>query len=441
MPARREGKETHRDSYSGIERGTFLSPVVAVFKLYRPAIVWASVAFGVRVATAIALHIYSVEAGYQGFVPLESGADDRYYFETGAALAAGADVDVTMLPNIYPYLLAALFRVTGPDLMAAKLLNVMISALGVYFGVLAARIVARTSRLTHYEERKVANISGALLAFYPASVFYSGQLVKDTIIQALSLCLLVALLHMFTSRRHARLASALVAIVGLVLLFWLRGYLAVALLAASGIYVIASRSRPGWKLGVLLGIVVLPYVVGFGPLSLSALSRWLDPEWLADWRANVYGIGRSSLGIWLTPGDPVGFLMGWAYSFISILLGPLPWQVSSSTVAIGLLDSFAAWVTMAVLLGQLPPFGSRLLKLKLQPGDLVFLFALILAGGIALFSDNLGANIRLRLPVLSALYVYVSPMLRGIIQVPRLRSRSSPADGVHIGQAKRSRYS
>jgi hypothetical protein len=371
-------------------------------KVYKPALIWGFIALLVRLIVLAITHLYSLQAGFDGFYPLESGADDRYYFSTAASIASGNPVE--LLPNTYPYLIAALFIITGPNLVAGKLLNVVISAVSVYIGVNTARILVRLFGQNPRTERLAANTTGLLLTFYPASVFYSTQLLKDTVIQALFVLLLFITIRSFIKR--ISITTVILFAFGIFILFGLRSYTAIAFLATLFVYMMLGRARSSWKIVAILGVALLPYFGGLGLFGLTALSHWLNPAWLANWRYQVYSMGGSSLGIQIDFSNPFLALMAWLYSLVTVLFGPLPWQFSSIRVAIGAIDCLPVWLMSAIWLKGYNALIRRGINSSLKPQDLLLLFAIILSGGIALFSDNIGANTRLRLTVYTALYIY-----------------------------------
>jgi hypothetical protein len=363
---------------------------------------WGFIALLVRLIVLAITHLYSLQAGLDGFYPLESGADDRYYFSTAASIASGNPIE--LLPNTYPYLIAALFIITGPNLVAGKLLNVVISAVSIYIGVNTARILVRLFGQNPRTERLAANTTGLLLTFYPASVFYSTQLLKDTVIQALFVLLLFITIRSFIKR--IGITTVILFAFGIFILFGLRSYTAIAFLATLFVYMMLGRVRSSWKIVAILGVALLPYFGGLGLFGLTALSHWLNPAWLANWRYQVYSMGGSSLGIQIDFSNPFLALMAWLYSLVTVLFGPLPWQFSSIRVAIGAIDCLPVWLMSAIWLKGYNALIRRGINSSLKPQDLLLLFAIILSGGIALFSDNIGANTRLRLTVYTALYIY-----------------------------------
>ncbi len=366
------------------------------------AFVWFTASFVVRLIALLLTHFYSLSVGLEGFYPLSSGHDDRFYYETAIRLMEGEEVP--SLPNMYPLVLAFLFILSGPSLFLGKLLNAFLGALGVAIAVLiTARLALRewpTWSLLH-----PGNLAGFFLSLYPSAVFYSTQLLKDALVWFLGLLGLYFSIPLITSPPRFRHYIAL----GVVLVFlWaLRPYTALALVGAVGTYLILWRLqlRHLALLGLLL--LVVPWLLGWGPFGWSYLSPLLSPERLAAFRAEVYGIGGSSLGIELDPAQPLQFVLGWFYSALTVFIGPFPWQLDAPIEVIAFLEIIYIWPLVAV-------WGAGLSRLR-NPGppELILLFALILGFGIGLFSDNLGANTRLRLLVWGSLIIYAAVWLGG----------------------------
>lgn len=366
------------------------------------AAVWTCVALLVRLGVLVLTHWYSLTAGFGGFYPLASGADDRYYYEAAVQLSKG--LGMPTLPNAYPWLLSLPFALFGPNIILGKALNVLLGSLGVGVAVLIAEKLA-SSRRPLWSLVRPANLVGVFLTFYPSGVFYSTQLLKDALVWFLGLLGLYFSIPLITSPPRFRHYIAL----GVVLVFlWaLRPYTALALVGAVGTYLIFWRLqlRHLALLGLLL--LVVPWLLGWGPFGWSYLSPLLSPERLAAFRAEVYGIGGSSLGIELDPAQPLQFVLGWFYSALTVFIGPFPWQLDAPIELIAFLEVIYLWPLVAV-------WGAGLSRLR-NPGppEFLLLFALILGFGIGLFSGNLGANTRLRLLVWGSLIIYAAVWLGG----------------------------
>ncbi len=94
----------------------------------------------------------------------------------------------------YPYLLAAVYATTGPDVPAARLLSAVLGSLSVGLTTLIGCALAGPG---------AAVIAGLLLACYPAGLFFDGMLLSasfDTLLLVAALFLLLAALQAKPSR-------------------------------------------------------------------------------------------------------------------------------------------------------------------------------------------------------------------------------------------------
>ena len=375
--------------------------------------------------STLVLHVYSLETGFEGFYPLSSGADDRDYFEAAIAILEGhhpAD-----LPNAYPIFLAFLFTIFGQNILVGKLFNAFLGSLGVYYGVLIAREVTRSSRRT-MSLRHPTNLVGLSLALYPSALFYSTQLLKDPLIFALGMAMLYTIIRLLHRQEVMRWIwfGALAVLLGT-----LRMYTLLAICAAFIFYVIICRKINLWSIVFFSAITsIAPLVIGWGWFGWNFIAHWiLDPDKIQAFRETAYSTGGSSVGISLEFDDPPRLLLSYGYSLITVLIGPFPWQITSRVVAIALLESVPMWIVAFYWIKGL----RRILTGNVRTAELLFLFGLILSGMIALFSDNIGANTRLRLLAWGALLVYAGVVWSEprVADVRVLKHRLLDDHGVH----------
>ena len=111
------------------------------------------------------------------FVEARPIDDFGWYYDRAVDLAAGRGLTVQGVPTAYwpvgyPLLLAGLFVLTGPSLLAAKLLNV---ALGVGIVWLSYRIARRL-----FSSQAAGRMALLLLAFYPNHIAYTSLTASET---------------------------------------------------------------------------------------------------------------------------------------------------------------------------------------------------------------------------------------------------------------------
>jgi len=364
---------------------------------------WFGIAFLIRLLIGIVADLYSTSAGFEGFFPLASGADDRFYWFAVQEYFRGNPVYVS---NSYPLVLIALFFLTGPNLVLGKLLNVLAGALTVYLGVRLVQTL--TERHSAAAQDRAAHRAGALLTFYPSLLFYSTQLVRDAILVLLGLWGLYLGIHFL--RRPDPLTAGLLALAGSGL-YLFRFYAAAAL--ALSLFLFTLRARRQWFIPTaVLGVLAL-FMVSRGAFGTGIIGQYFNLNRITSFRAESYSIGGSAAGIRIDFSNPLTFLATYSYSFATAMFGPFPWQVKSLVQLIALPEAIGMWILFPLWLRGVV----RLVRERWDEGALLLIFSLIMIGIIALFSDNIGANTRLRLLPWSAFLLYTT------LRMPRVRPR------------------
>jgi len=155
----------------------------------------------------VALALRLVHLAFVGGGPLFDVLiiDSAYYHERGVAIAAGqgAGEQVFFMAPLYQYFRGALYAVTGPQPLAAALLQ---AAGGAFTALLTAHLGARLF------DRRTGLAAGFIVALYAAQIFYDGALLTASVIQLLNvgalLCLVTGLARGSGSDRLGRLALA-----------------------------------------------------------------------------------------------------------------------------------------------------------------------------------------------------------------------------------------
>ncbi len=368
------------------------------------ALRWFALALLIRLLVGTVVDLYSLLRGFDGFYPLASGHDDRTYWYYALQLVQGQTVLWT--PSSYPYALAAAFFLTGPSLVVGKLLNVLAGALTVYIGVRLAQRLARERAPVGSRSGIVAgHWAGAFLTFYPSLLFYSTQLVKDPLLVLAGVSALSLVLRFL---RRPQLLTAVLGAVALGGLFLLRPYAALAL--ALSLFGFTLWLRRHWIAPAVVLAAVAPVGVGWGVFGSAYLTRMLNPAFLTSFREGTYSIGGSATGIRLDFSNPLALLTSYSYSFATAMFGPFPWQLGSAVQLVALPEALVLWALFPIWVVGL----WRLVRGKLGDEALLLIFSLVLIGAVALFSDNIGANTRLRMLPWLAFLLFASLYLPAI---------------------------
>ena len=140
--------------------------------------------------------LYMLEISASLLVRLPVG-DAKAYHEWGLAIAGGDWLGhgVFYQAPLYPYFLGVMHALFGPSLWPARIVQALIGAIGVG---------AAAESGAHFFGRRAGVITGLMLAFYPALVFYDGLIQKTVLDVALFSVFLLALLRYDGRRTRAR---------------------------------------------------------------------------------------------------------------------------------------------------------------------------------------------------------------------------------------------
>jgi len=369
----------------------------------KPAVLWLLVALAVRLLAGTVLHLYSEAQGFAGFYPLASASDDRVYWSQAQSLLAGITPPRIFCP--YPYVLAGLFALFGPSLIVGKLFSLLAGSLAVYVGVLVASRLTGHRPYVWREMRHPVNLAGLLLTFYPSAVFHSTVLLRDSLILFFGLLGIYYGIRIMEDKGHALIWLGY--FLALTLLYTFRPYAGFALALSFVLYLLFLRQKAVLVLAGLFAAMVAPWLAGFGPFAWQYIANFINPQTVATFREDVYTIGGSAIAVTVDFSSLTGFLLTYPYSFFSAMFGPLFWQVRSQVIAIGLLESLPVLFLLPIWIQGI----WRLLRRQEGRGGFLLFFSLALIGAIALFSGNLGANLRLRLLPWSAFLIFAAVQL------------------------------
>jgi hypothetical protein len=359
-------------------------------------------AFLLRIVATLILHYYSIQIGREGYYPFSVGSDDRFHYGIATEVAFRLRESYFVEPQVfmgfyYPVFLGMFYAVSGASLLAGQLLNAWLGALTVI------PVYLLTRRLSNNCTK--ASLASLLVALYPSHIFNSTQLLKDSLVVLLGLIALyelVSLLQRFNVIGTARLLLWLIALV------LLRGYVAYSLVLVTAVSLLFSlhfsRPRRAFYLIALVLVAGLTLsAMGRGFLGIRQIVAMLNPEFLSSFRETAYSIGGSSLGLRLDYSSPLTFLRGGSVSLMYLVLAPFPWQIRSLEWGLAGLEMLGWYAILPLVLkGSVTAISKPLHR----P---VLLLALGLFIAIALFSDNIGANTRLRmLPLICLMILAIS---------------------------------
>lgn len=261
--------------------------------------------------------------------------------------------------------------------------------------------------LPQQDRNYAANFTGILLTLYPSALWYSTQLVRDLLL------VLFAILNIYLFiiiLKRGKQSLWIWWVITLFIVYFLRNYAGVGLLMGFFAYLtLIWKVKIQRKLFVLALVLIpcalVPYFFGQGIFGFEHIAPTLNTEEIARQRENAYSTGGSSTGISIDYSNPINFIFTYGQSYINAMLGPLPWQMKSLVTLITLPEVIGMWILYFQLWQS---WSGRTIKNKNNEEILLLITCLIQVGIFALFSDNIGANTRLRLLPWISFFIYAS---------------------------------
>ncbi|MDT0631810.1 hypothetical protein RQM47_07585 [Rubrivirga sp. S365] len=365
-----------------------------------------------KLAVVIFVHVWSVDVGMGGLSPIILGGDDGITYRRIAGHVAETG-RLPGAPNVWPLAIGLLMHWMGlRGLFLFKAFLFVASVLVLVYGL---RLLDRLSWEATRQRPSVRSqaVTLVLLGLFPTVVYYgSFSIYRDLMIYASYLACAYYGYEVFV--RRARGGIGLVISLGG--LFAFRWYAAVAFVAGTvawlGVVGLRQSRRKGAILasGAALGLLMLALLV--------RMNFFADFMHYLRFRQTFEAMeGGSTLGIdFASATTPWGFLALYAYSFVSNAVGPLPFQVNSLSTLVGFVFEVPviAYALYRVFRGQVR---------KTPGGRYLLLLALAWFGLIAIYNDNLGTALRLRVLGMQLVFLVFACEL----WVAQLRRRSLTA--------------
>ncbi len=350
-----------------------------------------------RLALLLILHHWSVSIGKEGLSPFANEGDDGgSYYRWARDIADGSE---TPLLNIYPLMLGFAMKATGvTDIFPYKLANCLVGCACVVPALLVFRFLAAHAdrRGTSVSGAKPAALVIALIGLYPSGMAFTLlSLYRDAWIYLLHLTAVYLVLRLMYSKSMLGKTAIIAALVPLlVLLQSFRWYacasvlLGVLIWAAFGIASQLRRRRV--RLQSLAGLAAMAILTVWlaSAQGISPGSERL--ERLGSYRAGFSETGAgSNLGVALPSVTDPRFLPLYAYSLISNVFGPFPYQASRSQALVAMITEVPVLLFVAIQVWKKRHYLDRGSALLLCQAAAWFLL-------IAYANDNLGTAARLR---------------------------------------------
>ena len=294
------------------------------------------------------------------------------------------------------YLVAAVYYFFGRNMLAAQ------SLCGV--------IGAATSPMVYYcsvkmfANKKVGKIAAVFVAFFPAFIIWSCQLMKDGVLIFLLVAAMTMVVHLQEKLSYGAIAILLLSLLGIISLRFYIFYMVVV--AIIGSFLVGSNTSlrsAARRIGALMALgVALTY---FGTFKDSGTDlQYADLERIQVSRSDLAQSGQSGFGEELDVSTTQGALTALPIGFTYLMFAPFPWELLNFRQSIALPETIIWWASMPLLVAGLL-FSVRHRLRRAAPA---LLFSLMLTLGYSLFQGNVGTAYRQRTQIQVFLFIFIA---------------------------------
>lgn len=336
--------------------------------------------FAAALALRLSVSVFTYYALPYGYL----APDERGYFTYGAQIVgSGAPLADALLGEGWLYFNAMVVAVFGPNSeLLPRLWNAIIGSLVPVLCYLLATKVGATAR--------AARLAAALTCCFPSLVLWSSLNVKDGDTYVL---ILWALLIGLDLQKQLRVRDLVLLVAILVVIFSLREYLVLPLMASIVLAQLVARRHilaKAWVLGIVLALLVPLF------LWLPGLSDWLlrvtSIDTLSSTRLGFAYGAQSAFIPGLEAHSPIELLGFLPTGLLYFLLGPFPWSQGSTLQLITAPEMLLYYVLLPFIVAGV----WRSLAMRPMQSLPVVAFLGITVVGYALTVANFGTVYRLR---------------------------------------------
>lgn len=295
------------------------------------------------------------------------------------------------------YLVAAVYEVLGPNMLAIQLINASV-------GATTAVVVFKVAQ-TLFNNTRVSKLAALLVAFFPSLILWSSQALKDGLIifaLALSILATLRLMEKITPGYVLVLTGCLLALLSLRFYIF---YMMTAAVFGSFILGMKTLTAQGFLQRFIAVIAIGMAFTWFGVLQFAGtqFDRYANLQMLQISRQDQAAAG-SGFGKDVDVTTAQGALSVVPLGLVYLLFAPFPWQFASLRQSITLPEMVIWWMVFPLLVLGL----WYSLKHRLREVSPIIIFTSMLTLAYSLFQGNVGTAYRQRSQLLVFYFIFVA---------------------------------
>ncbi len=295
------------------------------------------------------------------------------------------------------YFVGVIYLFTGQNPLAAQSVCAVVGA--------ATSPLVYICSLSVFQNRRVGKFAALLVAFLPAFVIWSGQLLKDGLIVFLLVLTMTMVVRLQKRFEWGAVIVLILALGGIISLrFYIFYMVAVAVagsLVLSQLGTVKSLVRGLMLLGVL-GIA-LTYL-GIFKTASENFEKFGDLDRLQASRSDLAKRGDSGYGEDIDVSTTQGALTALPIGLTYLMLAPFPWQATSLRQAITMPEMLVWWAMFPLIFTGL----AYTVRHKLKEAIPILIFTLMLTIAYSIFQGNVGTAYRQRTQIQVFLFMFIA---------------------------------
>jgi len=358
-------------------------------------------ALSVRLALGLFIHVYDLREFFGG---------DALGFDKVGELIVGvwsgevpADTPLAMrtMSTSNPgfgihYLIAAIYYVLGPNILAAQSFSAAVGA------AISPLLFYCSSQM--FNNSKISKIAALFAALFPAFVVWTSQLLKDGFV-IFFLVLTMTMVMVLQKRIHyVALMVLVLSLFGIVVFRFYIFYMVMT--AVVGSLVIGRKtSVEGFARGLALIVfsgLALTYL-GVTQTVTENAERYVNFEQLQRSRTDLAVSADSGFGGDVDVSNAQGAISTIPTGFVYLMFAPFPWEAQSLRQSVTIPETILWWLTIPLIV-----FGIGFsLRHRLRAVIPVLIFTVMLTLAYSVFQGNVGTAYRQRTQIQVFLFIFI----------------------------------
>jgi hypothetical protein len=295
------------------------------------------------------------------------------------------------------YLVAGIYLVFGRNILAAQSFCAVIGA------ATAPMVYFCANKI--FENRNVAKTAALSVAFFPAFIIWSGQLLKDGLIVFLLVLVMTMVLQLQERISYVAIAVIVLSLFGIIALRFYIFYMIAVAVAGSFLVGLSNKTTSIVRRAAVLVVigVALTYL-GVIRNASTDFERYGDLERVQVSRSDLAQRADSGFGEEVDVSTTEGALSAIPVGFAYLMFAPFPWQLGSLRQAISFPEVLLWWAMMPLLIIGIV----YAIRHKLRSAFPILFFSLVLTLAYSIFQGNVGTAYRQRTQIQVFLFIFIA---------------------------------